>query len=789
MLSFGTCKGVHISTERTFQQIYLEGHVLDSTPKDLVMDHDVPRQELVKCVVVGDSSTGKTRLIVARATNQATPRSQLFQTHVPSVWAIDQYRCCQEVLEKSCEVVDGVSVTLRLWDTFGDHEKDRCFAYGRADVVLLCFSIADNLSLMNVKKVWIEEIKHFCPRTPIVLCGTKNDLRTADLEALIKERGPVSHHCTKHRPFDPKGVIPPKEGRKVAKEIKAYYYETSSYTLYGVKEVFDNAVRAALITRRQHRFWQSNLKKVQRPLLQAPFLPSCPKEPHIHLQKSTYEEDISSLLSDVTYADVTFVVQGELIQAEKVVLMASSSVFHDLFLLDLCTRSEVDRQRCTSRCGSSSSSGQSSHEETILDQNDDAADIREGENGDGTSAMQYHNKRLDLDEHYLSISPNGNTCFITSKQLPASGQSTQPTFGARTCIGSVHFGPYGHLSDNDSEKIGEDDWSIPVSIRCLPGQLLDHPAFYSIHLQEKEDVFSGRPVLRSVVVMNRKVTPDAFKTVLQYLYTGYMNYNSCLEDVETAASLLELGDLVTFIANIKQGEEYLNLDITKPFLQQRKEKMRELFFQKGILSDIAIKLDGGRVSAHKCLLMVRCDPMLAMLGGHFKESCYSEVELEGFKESTFYHLLEYLYTDECSMDLPHDEIIALIELANFLCLPQLVAVCEAYLVDDLKRELEKTGDIDESIVSLLQCAKHHNAHQLYAWCIHYLSIHVLDIEKSKPKLLHQICPDDSKLLESKRWPPRHYLDEAEDYEKSLAALNKEFERVKKHKWCLKKSEK
>lgn len=28
-------------------------------------------------------------------------------------------------------MVDGVNVSLRLWDTFGDHEKDRRFAYGR----------------------------------------------------------------------------------------------------------------------------------------------------------------------------------------------------------------------------------------------------------------------------------------------------------------------------------------------------------------------------------------------------------------------------------------------------------------------------------------------------------------------------------------------------------------------------------------------------------------------------------------------------------------------------------
>lgn len=29
-------------------------------------------------------------------------------------------------------MVDEVSVSLRLWDTFGDHHKDRRFAYGRS---------------------------------------------------------------------------------------------------------------------------------------------------------------------------------------------------------------------------------------------------------------------------------------------------------------------------------------------------------------------------------------------------------------------------------------------------------------------------------------------------------------------------------------------------------------------------------------------------------------------------------------------------------------------------------
>ena len=77
-----------------------------------------------------------------------------------------------------------------------------------------------------------------------------------------------SHHCSRHRPFDPKGILPPKEGRQIAEEIGQMYYETSAYSLYGVEEVFDNVIRAALIARRQHRFWQSNLKKVQKPIVQ-----------------------------------------------------------------------------------------------------------------------------------------------------------------------------------------------------------------------------------------------------------------------------------------------------------------------------------------------------------------------------------------------------------------------------------------------------------------------------------------------------------------------------------------
>ncbi|OXB52971.1 hypothetical protein ASZ78_015151 [Callipepla squamata] len=157
---------------------------------DLDVDYERPNVETIKCVVVGDNAVGKTRLICARACNATLSQYQLLATHVPTVWAIDQYRVCQE---RSRDVVDEVSVSLRLWDTFGDHHKDRRFAYGRSDVVVLCFSLANPNSLRHVKTMWYPEIKHFCPRTPIILVGCQLDLRYADLDAVNRARRPLAN--------------------------------------------------------------------------------------------------------------------------------------------------------------------------------------------------------------------------------------------------------------------------------------------------------------------------------------------------------------------------------------------------------------------------------------------------------------------------------------------------------------------------------------------------------------------------------------------------------------------
>lgn len=298
---------------------------------DTDMDYERPNVETIKCVVVGDNAVGKTRLICARACNTTLTQYQLLATHVPTVWAIDQYRVCQEVLERSRDVVDEVSVSLRLWDTFGDHHKDRRFAYGRSDVVVLCFSIANPNSLNHVKTMWYQEIKHFCPRTPVVLVGCQLDLRYADLEAVNRARRPLA------RPIKRGDILPPEKGREVAKELGIPYYETSVFDQFGIKDVFDNAIRAALISRRHLQFWKSHLKKVQKPLLQAPFLPPKAPPPVIKVPEcpSMGTSEAARLLDNPLCADVLFVLQDqEQIFAHRIYLATSSSKFYDLFLME-----------------------------------------------------------------------------------------------------------------------------------------------------------------------------------------------------------------------------------------------------------------------------------------------------------------------------------------------------------------------------------------------------------------------------------------------------------------------
>ncbi|PSR87033.1 P-loop containing nucleoside triphosphate hydrolase protein [Coniella lustricola] len=81
------------------------------------------------------------------------------------------------------------------------------------DLVLICYDISQRLSLMNLQRIWIKEVRTTFQTEsflPLAVLGLKRDLRSED---------------------DPNGIIYPQEGCQVAQEIRAdKYIECSAVT-------------------------------------------------------------------------------------------------------------------------------------------------------------------------------------------------------------------------------------------------------------------------------------------------------------------------------------------------------------------------------------------------------------------------------------------------------------------------------------------------------------------------------------------------------------------------------
>ena len=89
-------------------------------------------------------------------------------------------------------------------------------------------------SLENIPEKWTPEVRHFCPNVPIILVGTKKDLRNDP--NTIYELAKMKQEPVKFE-----------DGRIMAEKIKAYaYLECSAKSKEGVREVFEAATRASL---------------------------------------------------------------------------------------------------------------------------------------------------------------------------------------------------------------------------------------------------------------------------------------------------------------------------------------------------------------------------------------------------------------------------------------------------------------------------------------------------------------------------------------------------------------
>ena len=176
-----------------------------------------------KHVIVGDGNCGKTCLLTVFS------KGTFPEVHIPAVF--ENYITDVEV--------DGKHVELALWDTagYGDYDRLSPLKYPYSHVILICFAVDSPDSLDNVQERWISEVMDFCTGLPIILVGCKKDLRR-DPKTIENLRKAMQRPVT------------PEEAMAMAQMIGArQYVECSAKSGEGVREVFQYATRAALLSR------------------------------------------------------------------------------------------------------------------------------------------------------------------------------------------------------------------------------------------------------------------------------------------------------------------------------------------------------------------------------------------------------------------------------------------------------------------------------------------------------------------------------------------------------------
>uniref|UniRef100_A0A1I8F537 Ras-related C3 botulinum toxin substrate 1 n=1 Tax=Macrostomum lignano TaxID=282301 RepID=A0A1I8F537_9PLAT len=127
-------------------------------------------------------------------------------------------------------MVQQKSINCACGDTRRWNTTSAILSYPQTDVMIVCFSLEKPVC-DNVRSKWVPEVRHYAPEAPILLVGTKRDLREdPDTIERLRAKG--------------KAPVSTEKGLALAKEVQAAaYLECSSKLQSEVKSVFDEAIR------------------------------------------------------------------------------------------------------------------------------------------------------------------------------------------------------------------------------------------------------------------------------------------------------------------------------------------------------------------------------------------------------------------------------------------------------------------------------------------------------------------------------------------------------------------
>ncbi len=191
-------------------------------------DYQEFKKDISTLIIVGDHHVGKTSFLVAHFNNQH-PGSDEF---LPTVFDVMLKRYTLGNKDVTIDLVGAFSPHFNdCIDTAGheDYDRLRPLSYHNCDVFLLLFAVNDPKSFTNIVHRWKPELQQWRPGVPVVLCGSKIDLRQDKAAVFrLREQGLA--------------MITPEEGKYMAKKMGFMGYVEASAFGTGLNEAFDAAL-------------------------------------------------------------------------------------------------------------------------------------------------------------------------------------------------------------------------------------------------------------------------------------------------------------------------------------------------------------------------------------------------------------------------------------------------------------------------------------------------------------------------------------------------------------------
>ncbi|XP_037292041.2 RCC1 and BTB domain-containing protein 1-like isoform X1 [Rhipicephalus microplus] len=136
-------------------------------------------------------------------------------------------------------------------------------------------------------------------------------------------------------------------------------------------------------------------------------------------------------------------------------------------------------------------------------------------------------------------------------------------------------------------------------------------------------------------------------------------------------------------------------------------------FNDPTTSDLKICVEGRIIHVHKAVLKIRCEHFRSMFQAPWDEDEKDTIDVTTFPYAVYKAFLQYLYTDE--VDLPPEDAIGLLDLANSYCEAQLKRHCERIIMH---------GVLVENVAMLYAAAIKFEAKDLEEFCFRFAMNHL-----------------------------------------------------------------